>query len=138
MSAAAAGGHIEIADLCLPRTRSTTHPDRDRIPWTIDLPRSKEKGWGPLHWAASNGHLDMTNFLLDHGVSEFAKAHDGCTPADIARSRGYIEILQVLEALEGRADVRKGLGGPKQEQTGNAIGKNLRITGMLELNKWET
>jgi hypothetical protein len=109
LSAAAAGGHLNIADLCLPQLALE------------QLPRSKGKGWGPLHFAAANGHPDMISFLLKNGVSAFDTAYDGSTAADLARRHGHYDIVRLLETP---TDTSKYPARP-------TTGKNLRVAGML-------
>ncbi|KAE8440784.1 hypothetical protein EG329_006584 [Mollisiaceae sp. DMI_Dod_QoI] len=97
LAAAAAGGHLDIAELCRPREEQPM----DTAAGSINrLPRSKSKGWGPLHWAASNGHLAMTHFLIAQGVSVLDKAFDGSTAADLARRHGHDEVEVFLERQE--------------------------------------
>jgi hypothetical protein len=97
LAAAAAGGHVDIAELCLPREGQIINRLDLPGPLVNHLPRSKSKGWGPLHWAASNGHLAVTRFLIEHGASFLDKAFDGSTAADLARRHGHDEIQAFLE-----------------------------------------
>ena len=126
LAAAAAGGHVAIAELCLPRL----HDDRRKVDLSLlnRLPRSKSKGWGPLHWAASNGHLAVTDFLIAHGVSALDKAFDGSTAADLARMHGHDEIEVFLERQDKLERQRLKLDDNSQPQDSRC---NLRITGML-------
>lgn len=123
LAAAAAGGHVDIAKLCLPpRDEQTT----DISSWFFNnLPRSKSKGWGPLHWAASNGHLAMTHLLIEHGLSVQDKAFDGSTAADLARKHGHDEIEVFLEKLESQQPKPVDNAQPQDPKN------NLRIMGML-------
>lgn len=95
LSAAAAGGHVDIANLCIPRELL-----EDQTIIYLDLPRSKSKGWGPLHWAASNGHLTMSEFLIEKGISVKDEAFDRSTALDLARRHGHDEIVQLLESAQ--------------------------------------
>jgi ankyrin repeat protein len=126
LAAAAAGGHVDIAELCLPRPPQ----DRRKVDLSLlnRLPRSKSKGWGPLHWAASNGHLAVTDFLIAHGVSVLDKAFDGSTAADLARRHGHDEIEVFLER-QGELELQRlKLDDNYQPQDPRF---NLRISGML-------
>ena len=125
LAAAAAGGHVDIAELCLPRDGQMIDLSGSLL---TRLPRSKSKGWGPLHWAASNGHLAMTSFLTAHGVSVLDKAFDGSTAADLARRHGHDEIevfLECQEKLERQHPKPVDNAQPRDPRY------NLRIHGML-------
>ncbi|KAH8805202.1 hypothetical protein F5884DRAFT_885273 [Xylogone sp. PMI_703] len=122
LSAAAAGGHVDIADLCLPREKHTKKASADLI---NHLPRSKTKGWGPLHWAASNGHLGIIDLLIENGISISDKAVDGSTAADLAYKHGHREIVQVLEGNQQKlSDTQPGLADSSQQP----IQHKLRVT----------
>ncbi len=94
LSAAAAGGHVDIAGLCIPQELSSYGVAVDMFP------RSKSKGWGPLHWAASNGHLAMSQYLMNKGFSVRDEAFDGSIAVDLARRHGHDEIVQLLESIQ--------------------------------------
>ncbi len=125
LAAAAAGGHLDIAELCIPRGELMREPLESLL---NRLPRSKSKGWGPLHWAASNGHLSMTHLLIAHGVSALSKAFDGLTAADLARRHGHDEIEVFLERQEELEKQHPKLVNKAQLQD---LKDNLRIHGML-------
>lgn len=125
LSAAAAGGHVDIANLCIPR-----EPSGDVLSYNLDfLPRSKSKGWGPLHWAASNGHLAVSKFLIENGISIRDKATDGSTAVDLARRHGHDEIVQLLELL-GSTQVEPLDAQPNLEDQEQTQYK-LQLTGTL-------
>jgi 26S proteasome non-ATPase regulatory subunit 10 len=50
----------------------------------------------PLHHAASAGHVDILQLLLNHGASVNAVNNDGRTPLHYAASWGHVDILQLL------------------------------------------
>jgi hypothetical protein len=52
-----------------------------------------------LNMAASEGHADVIRVLLDRGVDVCYKSASG-TAADIARARGYEEIVELLKTAE--------------------------------------
>jgi hypothetical protein len=126
LAAAAAGGHVDIAELCFPYLPQ----DRRKVDLSLlnCLPRSKSKGWGPLHWAASNGHLAVTDFLIAHGVSALDKAFDGSTAADLARRHGHDEIEIFLERQDKLERQHPKPVDNSQPQDPRC---NLRIDGML-------
>lgn len=113
LSAAAAGGHIDVANLCIPR-ESSGMPSSFYL---NHLPLSRSKGWNPLHWAASNGHLAMSEFLIENGIYNGRIAFDGSTAADLARRYGHDEILQLLEPIQQETlDTKSNLKDSFQQQ----------------------
>jgi ankyrin repeat protein len=128
LSAAAAGGHVDIANLCMPREPSGTIPSH----YLDSLPRSKSKGWGPLHWAASNGHLAMSKFLTENGMSVRDIAFDGSTAADLARRHGHEEIVQLLESTQRKPlNVQPNLEDQEQTQHDLYLYSTLLSTAIL-------
>lgn len=50
-----------------------------------------------LHAAVSQGHLDMVNWLLNHGASNvLVKNYQDKTPIEVAEAGGYTEIAALL------------------------------------------
>jgi hypothetical protein len=123
LAAAAAGGHVDIAELCFPLDGAMVD-----LSLLNRLPRSKNKGWGPLHWAASNGHLAVTDFLIAHGVSALDKAFDGSTAADLARMHGHDEIEVFLERQD---KLERQHPKPVDNPQSQDARYNLQICGML-------
>lgn len=56
-----------------------------------------ERGWTILHTEALAGSLAPVKVLLKHGADRKAKAKDGRTPADLARSLGWDKVVAVLD-----------------------------------------
>jgi ankyrin repeat protein len=122
LAAAAAGGHVDIADLCFARAAKLN-------PLVSPFSgRSKDKGWGPLHWAASNGHYEMSIFLVAHGIALLDKAFDGSTAADLAQRHGHDELKAFLKQRE---NIERELLAPAFNAQPQGLRHNLRITGML-------
>ncbi|GAB5367674.1 hypothetical protein AAMO2058_001251100 [Amorphochlora amoebiformis] len=65
-------------------------------------------GYGPLHLACLNGHLNMTKFLVENKVDIEAVNEEGKTPLLIASERGHVQLARCL--VELKADVKTADG----------------------------
>ena len=61
-------------------------------------------GWTPLHYACTNGHLDIALFLLDKGAAVDAPSPNETTPIMMAIRAGNIQLVRLL--LDRGADIR--------------------------------
>ena len=61
-------------------------------------------GWTPLHYACTNGHLDISLFLLDKGAAVDAPSPNETTPIMMAIRAGNIQLVRLL--LDRGADIR--------------------------------
>jgi uncharacterized protein len=59
--------------------------------------------WTGLMWAASEGHTEIADYLIQHGADPNLKDDDGLTAMQIAASRDRLEIAKLLVAH--KADV---------------------------------
>ncbi len=59
-------------------------------------------GWAPLHYAASNGHLEIMNLLLENHAYIDAESPNGSTPLMMAAQYGNASAVKLL--LEAGAD----------------------------------
>lgn len=59
-------------------------------------------GWAPLHYAATNGHLDVMRLLLEHHAYIDAESPNGTTPLMMAALYGSAESVKLL--LDAGAD----------------------------------
>jgi ankyrin repeat protein len=59
-------------------------------------------GWTPLHYAATNGHLEIMNLLLENYAYIDAESPNGTTPLMMAAQYGTAEAVKLL--LEAGAD----------------------------------
>ncbi len=59
-------------------------------------------GWTPLHYAATNGHLDMMKLLLEHHAYIDAESPNGSTPLMMAAQYANAQTVQLL--LDAGAD----------------------------------
>ncbi|WZY78720.1 hypothetical protein YC2023_025104 [Brassica napus] len=55
-----------------------------------------EEGWTALHFAASNGCLEITKILKTYGATLEITDKDGYTPSEIAARRGKMEVYDYL------------------------------------------
>ncbi len=56
-----------------------------------------EQGHTPLHWASWSGHLDMVEYLVGNEADINAKCKADKTTLDIARDKGYSDVVEYLE-----------------------------------------
>jgi hypothetical protein len=60
-------------------------------------------GRTPLHWAAYNGHVEITRLLLQNGADVNVRSYGGYTPLHWAAYQGNVDILHLL--VENGADL---------------------------------
>lgn len=56
------------------------------------------RGDPPLYWAASSGHADAAQLLIDNGADPDGEAHDGYKPLHVAASKNRADVVKVLLA----------------------------------------
>jgi ankyrin repeat protein len=61
-------------------------------------------GWTPLHYACTNGHIEIAAFLLDKGAAVDARSPNETTPIMMAIRAGNIQLVRLL--LDRGADIR--------------------------------
>ncbi len=61
-------------------------------------------GWGPVHYAATGGNVDLNGLLLDENAYIDAESPNGTTPLMMAAQYGTTEAVKLL--LEAGADPR--------------------------------
>jgi hypothetical protein len=62
-------------------------------------------GWTPLHYAASAGHVQIIEYLLEHSAYIDAESPNGTTPLMMAAMYGSPEAVKVL--IQAGADLRQ-------------------------------
>ncbi len=68
------------------------------------------EGWTALHYAASNGYMEITDLLLAKNADVNAKTGKGETPLHYAASHGQKDIVKLLLLSKANVDVRDGIG----------------------------
>jgi len=67
-------------------------------------------GWTPLHYAATNGHLEVINLLLEENAYIDAASPNGSTPLMMAARYGTPEAVKLLLEAGADASLVNGLG----------------------------
>lgn len=67
----------------------------------VNMPKHQ---WGPLHYACTNGHLSVAEFLIARGAQVDALSPSDTTPLMMAIRAGNIQLVRLL--LENGADIR--------------------------------
>ena len=67
-------------------------------------------GWTPLHYAASGGHADIAQILLDHSAYIDAESPNGTTPLMMAAMYGTPEVVKLLLAEGADRGLKNQLG----------------------------
>lgn len=62
-----------------------------------------KRGWAPIHYAATNGHLQIVQFLMAHGAKVNAYSPSETTPLMMAIGSGNDELIKYL--LDNGADL---------------------------------
>ena len=79
-------GNLQLAKLLIGRQADINHP-----------------GWTPLHYAATGGHINLIQVLLDESAYIDAESPNGTTPLMMAARYGSLKAVQLL--LDEGADV---------------------------------
>jgi ankyrin repeat protein len=80
-------GHVSLAKLLISRQADINHP-----------------GWTPLHYAATGGHVELIQILLDESAYIDADSPNGTTPLMMAARYGSAKATQLL--IEEGADLQ--------------------------------
>jgi ankyrin repeat protein len=65
-----------------------------------DIELGNSEGWTALFEAADKGHVETVSLLLKQGALPTVVDSSGSSPADYARSRGYQQIVDLLESAK--------------------------------------
>ncbi|MCC6003801.1 MAG: ankyrin repeat domain-containing protein [Thermofilum sp.] len=94
---AALQGRADVARLLLEHGADVNVRTTGAIVFVEDFTKSTYSGVTPLHLAAYGGHAEIARLLLERGADPSIRDKDGRTPLDVARERGYEEVVRVIE-----------------------------------------
>ena len=65
-----------------------------------------DKGFTPLHWAATKGHDDIVQLLLEKVSDKMPRTGSGLTPLHESAMYGHVNIAKkIIESLNGTVDI---------------------------------
>lgn len=67
-------------------------------------------GWTPLHYAATGGHVDVLQLLIDHHAYIDAASPNGSTPLMMAAMYGTDDAVRLLLSAGADSTLKNGLG----------------------------
>ena len=67
-----------------------------KISQTADISERDERGMTPLHYASSNGLINVVEFLVSKGADVNEKSEDGTSSLHIASLIGHLNIAEFL------------------------------------------
>eukprot|EP00057_Strongylocentrotus_purpuratus_P028399 XP_011682873.1 PREDICTED: ankyrin-3-like [Strongylocentrotus purpuratus] len=79
---------------------------KDQVSQGAELDEAGSFGWTALHIAASNGHLDMTKYLLSQGADVNSSNAFGRCALHNAATKGKLDVMEYL--ISEGADMNKG------------------------------
>ena len=85
----------------------------DEVQWQldagVDVNEESSKGLTPLHYAASAGHNDIVELLIERGANVNATdSGKGATPLDYAHWGDHEEVIETLNAHNAQREHEKG------------------------------
>ncbi|ODH49779.1 hypothetical protein GX48_04157 [Paracoccidioides brasiliensis] len=86
------------------------HYASDGIPFRRHTSRKDSYGRTPLFWAATRGHRDVVELLLDHGANINSKDRDKLTALHIAVTGEHKEVVSLLLDRSARIEVKASYG----------------------------
>lgn len=61
-----------------------------------EINKADKDGYTPLMDASKKGHIEKIRWLLEHGADVNIKDNEGKTALDIAQTKGFTEIADLL------------------------------------------
>ena len=86
-------GHVTLAKLLISRQADVNHP-----------------GWTPLHYAATGGHVELIQILLEESAYIDAESPNGTTPLMMAARYGSAKATQLLIDEGADLEIKNQLG----------------------------
>ncbi len=78
----------------------------------VGVNEESSTGLTPLHYAASSGHNDIVELLIERGANVNATdSGKGATPLDYAHWKDHEEVIETLNAHNAQREHEKGGGG---------------------------
>ena len=85
----------------------------------------KSFAWTPLHIAAVDGHLSITQLLVDAGVNVDKLDSSGWTAKEHAALRGHLPIARLLAAHSMDADDAAGSGSDEEKVAAESVAREV-------------
>jgi hypothetical protein len=76
----------------------------------VNVDERDANGRTALHWAATNGHVEMLQVLVELGADKDAKNAKGFTPLHTAAVKGHVEAIKALVQLGAQIDAQSASG----------------------------
>ncbi|QWE21527.1 ankyrin repeat domain-containing protein [Polynucleobacter sp. AP-Kolm-20A-A1] len=67
-------------------------------------------GWTPLHYACTNGHIEIAQFLIANGATVDSRSLNGTTPLMMAVQSGNEQLVKLLLDKGADIQIRNNLG----------------------------
>ena len=67
-------------------------------------------GWTPLHYACTNGHIEVAQFLITNGATVDSRSLNGTTPLMMAVQSGNEQLVKLLLDKGADIQIRNNLG----------------------------
>jgi len=62
-----------------------------------ELTRKSALGWTALHYAVTNGNVELVKYLIKHGANVNKSTGEGSSPLFLAKLGGYDDIVKILK-----------------------------------------
>ena len=110
---------LVVTGLAGPIHDAVMNGDIDEVQWQldagVDVNEESSTGLTPLHYAASAGHNDIVELLIERGANVNATdSGKGATPLDYAHWRDHEEVIETLNAHNAQREHEKGGKGIAQ------------------------
>ena len=94
--------HIRLIELIEAIEKGDIEAVKQHLAAGTDVNAKTGSGWTPLHYAAREGHKEITDLLLTSGADVNAKTDAGETPLDNAIKYKRIETAALLRKHGGK------------------------------------